>query len=59
MRVLVADDEKLSRVSLISMLEESERDISIAGEATNGEDLLNALSKMQPDVALSISECPK
>lgn len=29
MRVLVADDEKLSRVSLISMLEESERDISI------------------------------
>lgn len=59
MRVLVADDEKLSRVSLISMLEESERDISIAGEATNGEDLLNALSKMQPDVAFVDIRMPK
>ncbi|MFP4978706.1 response regulator [Paenibacillus sp. CN-4] len=59
MNVLIADDEKLSRASLISMLEEAGRGISIAGEAANGEELLEALIRLQPDVAFVDIRMPR
>lgn len=59
MKVLIADDEKLSRASLISMLEEAGRGISIAGEAANGEELLEALIRLQPDVAFVDIRMPR
>ncbi|GIP19755.1 response regulator [Paenibacillus sp. J22TS3] len=59
MKVLIADDEKLSRAFLISMLEEAGRGISIAGEAANGEELLEALIRLQPDVAFVDIRMPR
>lgn len=48
-RIIVADDHKLFRSGLISLLED-EKDFYIVGEADNGEELLDLYFELKPDV---------
>ena len=50
-KVFVADDHKLFRDGLISLLKKS-NDIVIVGEATSGQETLDKILKLNPDVAL-------
>lgn len=59
MKVLVADDEKLVRTSLISMLEELDLPLQIVGEAANGEELVELSRKHTPDIAFIDIRMPK
>lgn len=49
--VLIVDDHSIVRQGIISLLEDEE-DIIIAGEASDGDEVANALEKLKPDVIL-------
>jgi two-component system response regulator NreC len=49
--VLVADDHKLFRSGIISLLE-NEREIFVVGEAENGEELVEKYFRLKPDIVL-------
>lgn len=51
MRCLVVDDEALARSRLVRLLEESD-DYQVCGEAANGEQALQQVETLQPDVVL-------
>ena len=50
-RILLADDEELVRTGL-RMILRSEPDLEVVGEAVNGEDALQKVSELVPDVLL-------
>ena len=50
-RILLADDEELVRTGL-RMILRTEPDLEIVGEAVNGEDALQKVSELAPDVLL-------
>ena len=50
-RVLLVDDQRLMREGLRILLE-LEPDLEIAGEATNGQEALEAYAEIEPDVVL-------
>ncbi len=50
-RVVLADDHHLVRQGIRSLLEKT-RDIQIVGEASNGEEALQLVQKLQPDVII-------
>src|SRR6202158_386807 len=50
-RVLLADDHEIFRDGLRKLLE-SEDDISIVGEASNGNECIRMLAKLKPDILL-------
>ena len=50
-RVLLADDHEIFRDGLRKLLE-SEDDISIVGEAANGNECIRMLGKLKPDILL-------
>ncbi len=50
-KVFVADDHKLFRDGLISLLKKS-NDIKIIGEASSGQETIDKILKLNPDVAL-------
>lgn len=56
--VLVADDHAIIREGLKSILE-SNGDISVIGEATDGFECLNAISKLNPNVVILDIGMPK
>ena len=49
--VLIADDQGLVRVGLRKILE-SEAELSVVGEASDGEDAVAAARRLRPDVVL-------
>ena len=51
MRVLIADDHEIMREGLKALLE-SHEDIEVAGEATNGQEAIEQVAALQPDVVL-------
>jgi len=51
MKIVIADDEYLVRKSLESMIEELGGSCTVAGEATNGRQLVELVAKVRPDVA--------
>lgn len=59
MRILIADDEKLSRESLKSMLKDYEYPVEIIGEAENGEELVSTALKLQPEIVFADIRMPK
>ena len=59
MKVVIADDESLVRFSLKSMLGETGIAVTVAGEATNGKDLVTLVRKHLPDVAFVDIKMPK
>ena len=50
-RVLIADDHAIVREGTRRVLE-SERDIEVVGEASDGEEAVSQATKLQPDVAI-------
>ncbi|MBM7563214.1 response regulator transcription factor [Paenibacillus sacheonensis] len=52
MKLVIADDENLVRYAIRSMVSEMDAAWTVAGEATNGEDLLELLVEQQPNVAI-------
>jgi DNA-binding NarL/FixJ family response regulator len=50
-RVLVVDDESLVRRILKQILA-SYRDLEIVGEAANGEEAIDAVARLQPDIVV-------
>lgn len=58
MKIITADDEKLIRMSLISMLEESLFPIDIIEQAANGTEMLEKIKNLQPDIAFVDIQMP-
>lgn len=52
MKILIADDEYLVRMTLVSMIQEMPHPFGICGEAESGEDLLELLPDCRPDIVL-------
>lgn len=50
-RILVVDDHSVVRQGIITLLED-EDDILIVGEASDGDEVLDSISKLKPDVVL-------
>ena len=50
-RIIIADDHKLFRSGILSLLDEAQ-DIHIIGEAENGQELITLYEKLKPDVML-------
>ena len=50
-RVLIADDHAIIRAGLQMMLE-SQSDMKVVGEATNGRDAVNLVRELQPHIAI-------
>ena len=57
-RVLVADDHAILRDGIRSILE-SQDDIVVVGEASNGEEAVEFVGKLQPDLVLMDISMPK
>ena len=57
-RVLLADDHEIFRDGLRKLLE-GEEDITIVGEASNGNDCIRMLGKLKPDILLLDLAMPK
>jgi len=58
-KIIIADDEHLVRVSLSSMIKEMETSWQIVSEATNGEELLEQIAEHQPNIAIVDIRMPK
>jgi two-component system NarL family response regulator len=56
-RILLADDHKLFRAGIASLLEK-EPDFAVVGQAENGEAAITLAKKMHPDVALLDVQMP-
>jgi DNA-binding NarL/FixJ family response regulator len=57
-RVLLADDQELMRMAF-RMVIETQPDLSIAGEATNGHEAVEAVKRLRPDVVLMDVRMPE
>lgn len=57
-KVLIADDQRLFRQGLRSLLEQ-EADMSVVGEAADGQDAFTAAQETSPDIILMDVEMPK
>ncbi len=52
MKILVVDDEALARERLISILSELDHDYDVIGEAENGQQAIEQVTKLQPNIVL-------
>lgn len=52
LKVIIVDDEYLFRQTLVQTFDWQNYDLSVCGEAANGQDALNLLSEQLPDIAL-------
>lgn len=51
-RIVVVDDHEIVRAGIRKLLEESRPEWEICGEATNGEEALEAVKSLKPDVVI-------
>jgi two-component system response regulator YesN len=59
MKIIIADDERLVRASVRSMLSELNLPVEIVGEASNGEELVILAAQYLPDAAFVDIRMPK
>lgn len=59
MKMVIADDETLVRVSLSSMIKDMETSWHIVSEATNGEELLEVVAEHKPNIVIVDIRMPK
>ncbi len=57
-RVMIVDDEKFVRKSIINQIEWDQRGLILAGEANNGEDALGLVGLVKPDIILADIKMP-
>ncbi|MDN5200959.1 LytTR family DNA-binding domain-containing protein [Fulvivirgaceae bacterium BMA10] len=57
-RAIIVEDEILARKRLIRLLNEYEREIEVVGEATNGQEGLELIEKLDPDLVFLDIEMP-
>ena len=58
LRTLVVDDEPIARARVVSLLE-SERDVDVVGECSNGREVLSAIERTSPDVLFLDIQMPE
>jgi DNA-binding NarL/FixJ family response regulator len=58
-KLIIADDHKLVRDGLKALLENSEEDLQIVGEAANGKELIRMLPKSEVEVLLMDMNMPE
>ena len=58
-KVLIADDEKIIRMGLRSVIDWEEQGYTIVGEASNGSEVIRAIDELAPDVILIDIRMPK
>lgn len=58
MKIMVIEDEKIERETLVKILEENLKDVEV-WEATNGEEALQLYEKKQPSIILADINIPK
>jgi DNA-binding NarL/FixJ family response regulator len=56
-RILIADDHAVLRTGL-RMLIDSQRDLEVVGEASDGDEAVRKAAALRPDIALVTSACP-
>lgn len=56
--IIIADDHKIVRMGLSALLS-TERDLRLAGEAENGEDVVRLAAELKPDVVVMDLMMPK
>ncbi|WP_219638714.1 helix-turn-helix domain-containing protein [Cohnella sp. CFH 77786] len=59
MKIVIADDERLSRVNLVQMIGKMSQPWELAGEAANGEELVELVREQMPDIAIVDIRMPK
>ncbi|UKS25460.1 response regulator [Paenibacillus sp. HWE-109] len=59
MKLIIADDESLIRASILSMVQDVETSWQLAGEASNGEELLDLVKEHRPNVAIIDIRMPR
>ena len=59
MRILLVDDEELSRRGLRALIEREISDVQIIGEASDGQAALEAVESLQPDLVLMDIRMPE
>ncbi|XEC94665.1 helix-turn-helix domain-containing protein [Paenibacillus tarimensis] len=59
MNIVIADDERLSRINLLHLIEELGTPWKIVGEADNGEDLVKLVEAHRPDIGIVDIRMPK
>jgi DNA-binding NarL/FixJ family response regulator len=57
-RIVIAEDQRLFRQSL-KLLLEREPDVTVVGEATDGQEAFAVVTKVQPDIVLMDVDMPK
>jgi len=57
-KILIADDQRLFRQGLRSLLEQ-EKDFEVVGEAADGQDAFTLVQEANPDIVLMDVEMPK
>lgn len=58
MKVLVVDDQRLSRAGIIKMIEWDRLGLRLAGECANGQEALEAMSELEVDVVITDVRMP-
>lgn len=59
MRIVIADDERLSRVNLLNLIERCSEPWEVVGEAANGEEMVKLIEKHLPDIAIVDIRMPR
>lgn len=59
MKILIADDERISRVTLRSMISEINLPLQIIGEAADGEDMVKKIDTLHPALVIADIRMPK
>ena len=59
LKIVIVDDETLARASIKSMLEELHLPIEVVGEGSNGEDLVELVRTLRPELAFVDIKMPK
>ena len=57
-RVFIADDHPIARRG-IAMLIDGQQDMEVVGEAANGDDAIDGIKQLRPDVALIDMDMPR
>jgi len=57
-RMLIVDDEPLSRVGLKSMVDRADLDVEVVGTASNGLEALESIGRLRPDIVIADLRMP-